>query len=502
MVLFSTFLTAAFAQSSLGGNTAFPRIEPDPKALDFYRHDRDYSWTDLVEISLWASGSSPAGNTASNNATASNLERIHQIAEQIAAEAAEAISPQLPSTNREKAEFILNYMHKNLLRYYSINQTRIDTVLSNGRYNCVSSAVLYMIFCKSAGLDVSGVVTRDHAFVTVHIDGQDIDVETTNPYGFDPGNRREFHDEFGRLTGFAYVPARNYRDRQTISPIELVSLILRNRISDLESANRFADAVPLAVDRAALLSGGTLAGNGEADEPAVLFEDPYQALLDRVFNYGAFLLRSGREEDCLRWAAHASPAYPEEKRWAELVLAAVNNRLTKYVQANQTTEARRFLETEKLVLTSMDYERFDLMLTDTELSNRASRIRSLADGDSTAAAIEDARRNQKIGDRRADELLTFIIQRTASILSSGRDWLAAINYIENAITRFGSNREIEQVLQNYRNNRATDFHNRFAAAWNRRNYDEAELILNEGLAEFPNDRQLLANKEIVKNNRP
>ena len=46
-------------------------------------------------------------------------------------------------------------------------------------------------------------------------------------------------------------------------------------------------------------------------------------------------------------------------------------------------------------------------------------------------------------------------------------------------------------------NRVSDFHNRFAAAWNRRNYDEARRILDEGLAEFPGDRQLLSDREIA-----
>ena len=492
--LFSALQTTAFAQSSSGRAEVFPRMEPDPMALNFYNEGRrGYSWTDLAEISLWASGASSLNAAAP--ADASYLERIIKIAEAV------NTSAQLPKADRDKAEFILDYMHKNILKYYSTNQTRIDTMLTGSRYNCVSSAVLYMILCKSAALDVAGVATRDHAFVSVHINGEDIDVETTNPYGFDPGNRREFHDQFGRLTGFAYVPARNYRDRQMISPMELISLIIRNRISELESTNRFAEAIPLAIDRAALLNGSTLTGSGGGDLSDTLFEDPYKTLLDRIFNYGAFLLRSGKEEECLRWAGFASPLYPDENRWPEFVLAAVNNRLTKYVQANQITEARDFLKNHGHFLTPADYTRFDHMLIDTGLANSASRIRDAEDSYNLVAAIEEARKNQTISDKRANELFTYAIQRTASILSSGRDWLAAINYIENAVARFGSNSELEQSLQIYRNNRASDFHNRFATAWNRGNYDEAGRILNEGLSEFPNNRLLLADRETLNKNR-
>jgi tetratricopeptide (TPR) repeat protein len=411
----------------------------------------------------------------------------------------------LPVTDREKADFILGYIHRTLLKSYSLNQTGVDTIFVNGRYNCVSSAVLYTILCKSAGLDVSGVVTRDHSFVTVRIGNETIDVETTTPYGFDPGNRREFHDQFGRVTGFAYVPARNYRDRQAITPVELVSLIISNRISALEAGNRFSEAVPLAADRAALLSGVGMATGPDtsADSPAALFENPRQHLLDRLFNYGASLLRSGKEEDCIRWAALAAPLYPDEKKWPELTSAAVNNRITKYLRSGQFTDAGNFLAANRDALNTTDFAQFDTLIVDGELLNAANRIRNVSDGDNVINAIDQALSNGRISDSRARELLTFSVQKTASILSAppGRDWLAAIHYIENAVARFGPNRELEQSLQNYRVNRATEFHNRFATAWNRRNFDEARRVLNEGLTEFPADRQLLADMEMMNRNR-
>jgi hypothetical protein len=100
-------------------------------------------------------------------------------------------------------------------------------------------------------------------------------------------------------------------------------------------------------------------------------------------------------------------------------------------------------------------------------------------------------------------MLTFAVRKTTTVLTAnpGRDWLVAIHYIENALARFGPNRELEQTLQTYRTNRATDFHNRFATAWNRRNFDEARRILDEGLAEFPADRQLLNDMETMNKNQ-
>jgi len=481
LLLLLRFCPALFAQSS--GESQFPRLEPDPKALEYSRRgERGYSWEDLAEISLWASG----GNTSPY------LEQIRAAADAIKR------AQGLPATDREKGEFILEYMHKNILTSYSLYQSGVDTLLATGRYNCVSSAVLYMVLCRSAGLDVSGVITRDHAFALLQAGAESVDVETTNPYGFDPGNRREFHDEFGRLTGFAYVPARNYRDRQTISPVELISLIVSNRISELEMRNRFSEAIPLAVDRAALLSG---IASAAAVTPS-LFGNPGNDLVDRLLNYGVSLLSSGREEDCLRWAALASARYPPERssdvaRWQEHIMAAVNNRIVRLTRAGNYTEARNFLDAQRIALSVTNYAQLDAVLFDNEILDRANRIRGASDGDAVIAAVQEARSSGRLAGSRASEIYSFAVQKTASVLSAspGRDWLAAINYIEGAIARFGSNRELEQALRTYRANRAVDFHNRFAAAWNRRSYDEARRILEEGLAEFPGDRQLLSDKE-------
>ena len=488
--LFLVFPAGIFSQQTAA--TSFPRIEPDPKAIEYYnlRRSNSIPWLSLAEISLWASG------TASNSMS-SYIERI------TSAVTALNSSGELPPYGKERAEFILTYMHVNLLRTYSLYQTRIDTLLTQRTFNCVSSAVLYMILCQSAGINASGVITREHAFITVHINGEDIDVETTNRYGFDPGNRKEFHDQIGRVTGFSYVPAQNYRDRQTIGKIELISLILNNRIADFERSNNFTGAVPLAVDRAVLLLGNSSSGAYNETSNNSLFADPRTDLTDRLLNYGGQLLRSNREEDGLRWALSASSLYPDAERWNTYIQAAVNNRIARFIRDNRFSDARNFLESNKLNITAELYSEFDAVIIDTELSGRANRIAGITDGDAVINEIEQARNNGRITASRAAELITFSVQKTASVLGAAplRDWRGAISFIENAVRRFGSNRELEQALNIYRSNLASDYHNRFASEWNRRNYDEAERILNEGLSEFPDNRQLISDRETVNRQR-
>ena len=162
------------------------------------------------------------------------------------------------SGQAELGEKALTFLHKNLLTNYSLLQARVDTAVDTGVYNCVSSAVLYLIFARSVGLSVSGARTPDHAFCVVLVNGQQIDVETTNPYGFNPGSKKEFSDSFGKLTGFSYVPPGNYHDRHGIGEKELLSLILFDRVGEYGQARYYRDALQPAVSAYALMGNAEM----------------------------------------------------------------------------------------------------------------------------------------------------------------------------------------------------------------------------------------------------
>jgi tetratricopeptide (TPR) repeat protein len=489
IAIFLLLLVSGAARSQTG----FPGLDADSRAEAYAPKNQNgvYSWEDLAEISLWASGAEPGA--AAGRGKVSFLEIIRSAAAEFAAD------PALPGDEKRRGEYLLGFLHKKFLKSYSLQQTRLDTVLVNGRYNCVSSAVLYLILARSSGLDARGVMTRDHAFVSLRVDGENIDVETTNPYGFDPGNRKEFHDQFGRLTGFAYVPAGNYRDRVFISPLELISLILSNRIADLESRGRFAEAVPLAISRAALLEGRS----EKAETGSALFGDPRRDIMNRIFNYGASLLKAGKEEEALQWAAEAGPRYPDEERWREFVYAAANNRIVELIGQKKAAEARNFLNAHASFFPGGDYRLLDALILDSELMELASGIKNADGAGEVLAQIDAGEKRGLLETGRIRELKNFVIEKTASLLSGGsrRDWSAAIAYLEKALVQYGPDPRLERSLKNYRSNLAAEYHNRFAAAYNKRNFDEAGRILDEGLAVFPDDRQLLSDRRILGETR-
>jgi len=231
----------ALGAQSKPGLQSFPELTPLPLSEQLSALREPLPVETLIDAALQFSG-------ASDETAAADKEKLGSLMRRFRDEVADVTG------QSELAEKTLTFLHKNLLVSYSERQTRIDTALENGVYNCVSSAVLYMILARSVGLSVGGVRTNDHAFCTVLVDGEPVDVETTNPYGYNPGTRKEFSDSFGKLTGYTYVPPSNYRDRRTIGERELLGLILYNRVSEYTDGRYFRDAVTPGVSLYALIA--------------------------------------------------------------------------------------------------------------------------------------------------------------------------------------------------------------------------------------------------------
>lgn len=135
-------------------------------------------------------------------------------------------------TDYELGKSLLAYLHETRLKRYDSSQSAMHTLWKKGKFNCLSSTVLYLLCARSLGLTVQTVSTPHHVFCRLK-DGETwIDVETTTKYGFHPGTRHEFFNEFGRLTGATYIPPGNYHDREVISDRQLLSLLLQAQLPE------------------------------------------------------------------------------------------------------------------------------------------------------------------------------------------------------------------------------------------------------------------------------
>ncbi|MDR2515980.1 MAG: hypothetical protein LBC88_01205 [Spirochaetaceae bacterium] len=473
--------------------TAFPPLEIDPVSRELAARAQrcSYSWRDLIDMALWASGAEefPPRNQRTLPTGTSYRDIIAGAVEEMVA------ARNLPAGPHERGEYILAFLYRRFLKTYSLTQTRLDTLLTTGRYNCVSSAVLYAIFAEAASLEISGVVTRDHAFVTVAAENDYIDVETTNAWGFDPGNRREFQNDFGKVTGFVYVPPGNYRNRVNITPLELVSLIFSNRIAELEKQGNFAAAVPLAMKRAAFLAGRQNPTDSE------LFAGGERDLQDRLLNYGVSLSVSGRESDALEWAAFVAEwAGGAENsaagisgagtgpRWNEFAFAALNNLIVRNLGANRPEAAQENLSRYGGLVSAAERASLESTIM---LAGLAARINRR--GNDAAALLRDidaARATGGINQVRAEELRTAVIVNEGSRIAGAEGPLAAAAYLEAAIAGYGENAQLAEALRVHRQNRTVELHNAFARLYNRGSFMAARDQARSALEEFPGNRQL------------
>jgi tetratricopeptide (TPR) repeat protein len=458
------------AQASL------PRIDPSPEALSYARKKTPYSWRDMSETGLWASGV--------QNQEA-YLTRIGEAVTRLQS------TRNLPSGARERGEFALTFMYDYYLTHYDENQTRLDVLLENGTYNCVSSSVFYAILAVSIGLDAHGAMTSDHAFVTLNADGAMIDVETTNKYGFDPGSKTEFRDSFGRITGYAYVEPQNYTGRASINLLELVSLILSNRIALLERQSRFWDAAPLIADREGLLSL-------RAERTiSPFFIDPSRAMADSLRAIGVQLENAGRDQDALAFMARASRRYPDDPSIQQLTYVVINNAVARHLQRKQVNEARDTLNAYAGLLNQENFRVLNGQILTAELIQRTLDMQTSNDADELLKRLDDSDNAAIIGEDRVNEIRGAILNTELTLLAREKGLKEAIRFGEASVKRYGRNAILEKNLDTLRVNRGMELHNAFAALWNSGKRDQARAFLRDALQECPGNRQLLQDWDAI-----
>lgn len=130
---------------------------------------------------------------------------------------------------------LLRTMHRDLLGGirsdlgdYVLTQNSLPALLDSGRYNCVSSAILFAILARHFGMSVRGVSVPTHAFIELGARGAKVlEVETTSPTGFDWVHDARFFAEeaahWSNSRGLAPVTLADYQQRQIVEPWQLIA---------------------------------------------------------------------------------------------------------------------------------------------------------------------------------------------------------------------------------------------------------------------------------------
>lgn len=78
------------------------------------------------------------------------------------------------------AEAVLRFMHREILTGgYRLEHTDLRSALEEGRYNCVTATILYLILADAAGLKGCGLELPRHAMARLDFGTAGVDVETT-----------------------------------------------------------------------------------------------------------------------------------------------------------------------------------------------------------------------------------------------------------------------------------------------------------------------------------
>ncbi|HUI94013.1 MAG TPA: hypothetical protein VLX68_17375 [Chitinivibrionales bacterium] len=141
-------------------------------------------------------------------------------------------------------EFFRHRFVDDELKGYDFAQSKLSGVFASAKFNCVSSALLYVVCARYLGLNVNIAVIPSHVFVQQTLrDGRKIDIETTGKQGYDFKNDKSSFERYDgnwfKARGLVMPTFGDYTKREIISPLEAV---VRNMINQHTEAGRMADA--------------------------------------------------------------------------------------------------------------------------------------------------------------------------------------------------------------------------------------------------------------------
>jgi tetratricopeptide (TPR) repeat protein len=203
---------------------------------------------------------------------------------------------------KAKAAVVFRFLHDEILiGQYQREATDLALTFRDGRFNCVSSLVLFMSLAERYGLDVRAVELPGHVFCRLRTADEVLDVETTCKAWFDENaGTRTRSASVATETPLVSSPALRARidvEPREIAPTQLLAIIFYNRGVELLARQEYLAAVSvnLAAYRLDPISE-TVRGN----------------LLAAVNNWALALTRSGRHAaaiDLLSRGLEAAPHY-------------------------------------------------------------------------------------------------------------------------------------------------------------------------------------------------
>ena len=378
-----------------------------------------------------------------------------------------------------RAEAVLTLMYDQVLTRYELPQSSMIVLFEKGTYNCVSSSVLYACLASELGLTVQPKKTTGHAFCQVNINGSWVSVETTNPYGYNPGQRKYVSEDSSR---YAVVEARVYRSCLSCSLPMLVSLIAQNRAADAKNQGDYALSVQLMLDRLSLLQNA----------PTAEYEEALDSFLSACNNYAVNEQRQKNYVRALDWLILCKNK--ESRYWSDTLQSVYDNTLfnqcAEYLNAGKWEEASNFLDAYKKYASQTNVQRLSVLVFIKYIEETAYSLNP----DAALEFLEQVKSNPLTEDKTISEKITSLMEyawlKKINGLAETQGYLVAAQTASQALEKLPQNALLNRSLKACLENYAVQVHNAFATLANAGKYTEARRLLDEGLANYPNSTVL------------
>lgn len=340
----------------------------------------------------------------------------------------------------ENAELIMKVMYDNVLSNYSRRQTKLSVMFKTGNYNCVSSSLLFLALAKDCGLDARIQETSVHAFITVYTkDGQKFDVETTNPAGVNPGEKKMISQNSSGSKKYTIVPKTYYSNRVEISDRKAVTLPAKNICAELSDKNEFEKGIPLAASVYEFVT----------KEKAAVRKD-YDAI---CANFAAYANQNRQYEAALKLLRAVMGHYGK----SDLLIRNYNdiayNAVAESCNINDFNNARNLLVSYNYYLTEKTTQEISDMIFESEKleeiqdlmhQNKFLEAAKLAD-----EALLRQSQNQQFKKAKSNSLYNHgvIVHNQVVPLLNNKEYKEALQILENALKDNPSNQMINDDIK-------------------------------------------------------
>ena len=343
----------------------------------------------------------------------------------------------------ENAELIMKVMYDNVLSNYSRRQTKLSVMFKTGNYNCVSSSLLFLALAKDCGLDARIQETSVHAFITVYTkDGQKFDVETTNPAGVNPGEKKMISQNSSGSKKYTIVPKTYYSNRVEISDRKAVTLPAKNICAELSDRNEFEKGIPLAASVYEFVT----------KEKAAVRKD-YDAI---CANFAAYANQNRQYEAALKLLRAVMDYYGKSDLLVRNYNDIAYNAVAESCNINDFKNARNLLVSYNYYLTEKTTQEISDMIFESEMLEE----------------IQDLMHQNK--------------------------FLEAAKLADEALLRQSQNQQFKKAKSNSLYNHGVTVHNQVVPLLNNKEYKEALQILENALKDNPENQMIREDIKKIK----